>query len=92
MDTRELRDWLHAVFECEASRDQAGDETLPDHLTERVERILSYQDAGVFTNLDGLVIDMEDGSQYQVTIVQSRHAPKERFLWKRGDIELETPR
>ena len=91
MDTLELRDWLHAVFECEASWEQADDETLPDHLTERVERVLSYQDAGVFTNLDGLVIDMEDGSQYQVTIVQSRHAPRERFMWGPGDIEVEPP-
>ncbi len=92
MDTQELRDFLAAVFECEASWEQAGDETLPDHLTERVERVVSYQDAGVFTNLDGLVIDMEDGSQYQITIVQSRHAPGERFMWKRGDLEVEPPR
>ena len=40
-------------------------------------RIVSYADAGVLTRDAGLVIATPDGSQFQVTIVQTRHGRAE---------------
>lgn len=52
---------------------------LGDLLVERVaEEILptksirSFRDAGLFTEDAGLVIRLPDGSEYQITVVQSR--------------------
>jgi len=39
-----------------------------------VEQISSFQEAGICSGNKGLVITMEDGSEFQVTIVQSREA------------------
>ncbi|MEO7037390.1 MAG: hypothetical protein ABI548_25770 [Polyangiaceae bacterium] len=36
----------------------------------------SFKDAGVVTNNDGLVVTLGDGSEYQVTVVQSRGAAR----------------
>ena len=33
---------------------------------------MSYDEAGVLTNNAGLVVRMDDGSEYQITIVRSR--------------------
>lgn len=41
---------------------------------EPVRRISSYEEAGVMTRNAGVVVRMEDGSEFQVTIVQSRGA------------------
>lgn len=71
MDSRELRDWIHAAFEVEEVRGGG----LPDHLTERVARVLTLQDANIFTALDGLVVAMASGDEFQVVVTQTRHAP-----------------
>ena len=41
---------------------------------EQVEQIRTFEDSGVLTRNRGLVITMNDGSEFQVTIVQSRNA------------------
>jgi hypothetical protein len=35
-------------------------------------RVSTFEDAGIMTNNAGLVLDFEDGSQYQITIVKSK--------------------
>jgi len=37
-----------------------------------IRNIRTFEDSGLFTNNSGLVINMRDGSQYQLTIVKSR--------------------
>ena len=34
--------------------------------------VTTYEEAGLLTGNEGLVIKAEDGSEYQITIVQSR--------------------
>jgi hypothetical protein len=40
----------------------------------------------VFTNLDGLVLQMADGAEFQVTVTQSRYSPRrntgQRLTWQ----------
>ncbi len=37
-----------------------------------IKRVCSFSDAGVLSTNEGLVVSLEDGSQFQLTIVQSR--------------------
>ena len=37
-----------------------------------IRNVQSYQNAGLLTNNDGLLVTLEDGSEYQITIVRSR--------------------
>jgi hypothetical protein len=37
-----------------------------------VEAAVSFDDVGLMTSNDGLVIDLSDGSQFQLTVVRSR--------------------
>jgi len=44
-----------------------------DEMRERkIRRIKTYEEAGVLTTDPGLVVTMDDGAEFQVTIVQSR--------------------
>jgi hypothetical protein len=45
-----------------------------DEEWEKVESIRSFDEEGVLTMNKGLVLRMEDGSEFQITIVQSRVA------------------
>ena len=36
--------------------------------------VATYEEAGLLTGNDGLVIKAEDGSEYQITIVQSKYS------------------
>jgi len=56
MDTTEMRDWLYEHLGFE----------------EPVASISTYDDAGILTTNEGLVIRLDDGSEFQLTIVQSR--------------------
>jgi hypothetical protein len=40
--------------------------------------VTSYADGGYLTHDAGLVLRLADGSEFQITIVQSRHATAER--------------
>jgi len=44
---------------------------MPEELAE-IERISTFDKAGVLTQDAGLVITMKDGSEFQLTIIQSR--------------------
>jgi len=44
---------------------------MPEELAE-IERISTFDEAGVLTQDAGLVITMKDGSEFQLTIIQSR--------------------
>lgn len=39
--------------------------------------INTFKDAGVLTTDKGIVLKMEDGSEFQITIVQSKRATKD---------------
>ena len=52
---------------------------LGDHICDElnygsspIRNVQSYQNAGLLTYNDGLLVTLEDGSQYQITIVRSR--------------------
>ena len=47
-------------------------ELLRELLESEGLEVETYEEAGMLTRNDGLVIKAEDGSEYQVTIVQSK--------------------
>jgi hypothetical protein len=55
------------------------EKTLSDALEEVFEvfEIMSFENAGLMTGNAGLVIRMDDGSEFQVTIVQSVFADED---------------
>jgi len=74
MTARELQDLLRELLEeLLFARDDA-DDPLAD-LAERMDgirRICTYDDAGVLTTDKGLVIECDDGAEYQLTIIRSK--------------------
>lgn len=40
--------------------------------TEEITRICTFKEAGLMTNNKGLVIRYDDGTEFQVTVVQSK--------------------
>ncbi len=46
-------------------------EDLPAELG-TVEMVQTFEEAGIMTNNKGLVVRMKDGSEFQMTLVQSR--------------------
>ena len=40
--------------------------------TEGIREVITFTEAGVLTNNAGLVVRMDDGSEYQITVVRSR--------------------
>ncbi len=45
--------------------------TVPDPLRELI-RVESFADSGVLTDNDGLVLRFRDGSEWQLSLIQSR--------------------
>jgi len=45
-----------------------------DDLTPKVDSVRSFESAGVMTSDAGLVVRLADGSEFQITIVQSKPA------------------
>lgn len=41
-------------------------------LVEALRRVRSFEEAGLMTRDDGIVLYLEDGSEFQVTVVQRR--------------------
>jgi len=67
MDDKQFADALRDVL---AETDGASDDL--NQMT--IRRIDSFEDVGMLTRNAGLVVRMTDGSEFQVTVVQSRPA------------------
>ncbi len=73
MDEHEMQTALNDLFAnliLAADCDEYPDD-LPDELSD-VERVQTYEEAGILTNNKGLVIRMKTGEEFQLTLVQSR--------------------
>lgn len=75
MNARDLQNRLRDILEelIEASNDDA-DDSVAD-LAERVEnlcRISTYGEASILTTDKGLVVECDDGREFQITIARSR--------------------
>ena len=72
MNATDLQDALHELLNAASGADPE-DRTIdvPDGLS-GLGRIRTYEEAGVLTRDAGLIIRMQDGSEFQITIVQSR--------------------
>ena len=63
-----LYDLLDAVLHCI----NTGEEIYPPAELESIASVHSFDEVGVLSRDNGLVIRMQDGSEFQLTIVQSR--------------------
>lgn len=74
MNARELQDTLREVLEELLFARDAADDPLADlaDLTDGIRQIASFDDTGVLTTDKGLVIECEDGAEFQLTIVRSK--------------------
>ena len=68
MDEREFEHALMATI-SEASVDYKSDEALD---IEQVRRVQTFEEAGILTRNRGLVVTMTDGTEFQITVVQSK--------------------
>ena len=57
--------------ECEI-RELLADMLLDDDNGAEVRNVETFRDAGLMTSAEGLVLYMEDGRQFQLTIVRSK--------------------
>jgi hypothetical protein len=73
MDEREFERMLEDLLTNIAAMDdeQRDDAGLPDEAA-NIKRVSSYDSEGMLTRNRGLVVRCTDGSEFQVTIVQSR--------------------
>ena len=70
MGITELRGWLSDVL---AGNLFDEDEDI-DVVQSVVKRVSSFEDAGMLTRNEGMVLRLQDGSEFQITIVQSQSA------------------
>lgn len=66
MNEQEFLESLHRLLEAVSYGDH------DDWDGEPVRTVKTFEDAGMLTRNRGLVVNLEDGSQFQLTIVQSR--------------------
>ena len=74
MTTQELQDRLRDLLEAVMfARDDADDPAgeLAEHV-HGIRKIATYDDVGMLTRDQGLVIETDDGGEFQLTIVESR--------------------
>jgi len=73
MNETEMQDALKTLLEEIAymDADDRGQFGVPDELDD-IESIRTFEEAGVLTRDAGFVCRLGDGSEFQVTIVQSR--------------------
>lgn len=64
MTSREFTEHVQALLELDDGYDD-----------ELVDCAWTFAESGVMTQNDGLVVRMSDGSEFQVTIVQSKGGP-----------------
>ena len=63
-----IHDLLEACMEQDASR---AAEIVERGFCDRIRDVQDYVQAGVLTNDRGVVVELDDGSKFQITIVQS---------------------
>ena len=63
MNEQVIREALEMVLDGESMEDTA---------LEKTRAVRSFRDAGVLSGDEGLVLRMQDGSEFQITIRQSR--------------------
>ena len=61
---REYREWLARLL-IEAQEEEFEG-------TERIMRIVSFEEAGLLTSTEGLMIRLADGSEFQVSVRRAR--------------------
>ena len=74
MNARELQDLLRDLIEeLIFARDDA-DDPLADlaERTEGIRQIATYDDVGMMTTDKGFVVECDDGTEFQVSIVRSK--------------------
>lgn len=76
MTEQRFQDYLYQMLQVIADMapvDEDGELLWPARSeTEDVREVRSFADEGVLTNNKGLVIRLEDGSEFQLTIVRSK--------------------
>lgn len=73
MNAREFQDLLLNVLEQVLDAREDADDPLADLAMdlEGVRSISTFEDRGLLTRNQGLVVEFEDGTEFQVAIVQS---------------------
>ena len=66
----DAKQFVESLWEVLASTDDEGN----DINQQTIRRIDSFEDVGMLTKDPGLVVRMNDGSEFQVTVVQSQPA------------------
>ena len=74
MNARELQDLLRDLLEeLIFARDDADDQLAElAERTQGVRQIATYEDVGMMTTDKGFVVECDDGTEFQVSIVRSR--------------------
>ena len=73
MSTNTLQDRLVEIIETLLdARDDADDPAAECADLANIAAVCTFEDRGLMTRDSGLVIEMEDGSEFQLTIVRSR--------------------
>jgi hypothetical protein len=70
MTTAELAALLTSLLEVVRDDEDLADECHVD--ADELLDVCSFERAGVMTHNEGLVVSLEDGSEFQVTVVRSR--------------------
>lgn len=84
MTALDLQQTLEALFETITDAREMEDTSdladamldAVDDLTPEVDSVRSFESAGVMTSDAGLVVRLADGSEFQITIVQSKPASR----------------
>lgn len=74
MNARELQDLLRDLLEELIFARDDEDDPLADlaERTEGIRQIATYEDVGMMTTDKGFVVECDDGTEFQVSIVQSK--------------------
>ena len=74
MNARELQDLLRDLLEELIFARDDEDDPLADlaERTEGIRQIATYDDVGTMTTDKGFVVECDDGTEFQVSIVQSK--------------------
>lgn len=74
MNARELQDLLRDLLEELIFARDDEDDPLADlaERTEGIRQIATYEDVGMMTTDKGFVVECDDGTEFQVSIVRSK--------------------